>query len=78
MHEKAFALILVAGIIAIAAAANASGGGGPVNSYYSYDPQGRLVNVTTNGTVGSNTVNTVTNYTLDNADNRTNQNTTVH
>jgi len=78
MTSRMLTIILVGGVLALAAVADASGNAGPVNSYYGYDAQGRLVNVTTNGTVGSNAVNVVDNYTYDEADNRKNQVTTIH
>lgn len=72
MHEKAFAILLVAGIIALAAAANA-GGMGNETINYTYDNSGELVSVSRSGAVNNGVVS---NYTYDKASNRTNTNTT--
>ena len=66
MSSKFRWAILAAGFIAAAAYATET-------VTYTYDAQGRLTKVSHSGTVNNNVV---TNYTYDNADNRTNVNTT--
>lgn len=61
-------LLVVAGAIAVAGIASATGlSGGSETINYTYDAKGRLIQVRHSGTVNNNLV---ANYTFDDADNR--------
>lgn len=66
MRSKLYWLALAGGLIAAAAYASET-------ITYTYDARGRLIKVVHSGTVNNNVVS---NYSYDNADNRTNVNTT--
>lgn len=74
LREMAFVGAIVAAVIGVAAA-GAEGSYGNETINYTYDNSGELVSVARTGTVSGNTVNTVTNYTYDHAENRLTMNT---